>query len=322
MSEKDQIRISKLAYYIIKKFDNAFINLIIAKDNEINTSASLVASNLIMNVSKLSTNGFDNFRVGISLNPSKYTPFFPFSYSDIDNSFSIAMEITEKFFDIVNKNKNIESIRKQVYDDIGGYLSKINSIGLEFNKKGLQYNGIDASLAPYPDKKVSVVEILHNLGLDEIGASGTFFFTSLLTDMIKSTLKLYNIREVGFNGVMYSLLEDHLLCEANNRKMLSVNQFIAYSTMCGCGLDMVPIPGNFLIEELASIILDTAAVAIKLDKPLGVRVLPIPNKDTNEYTEFDMDFLTNTRIVDLKNLHCSSKIFEIGNFKYNNKGHS
>jgi hypothetical protein len=67
MSEKDQIRISKLAYYIIKKFDNAFINLIIAKDNEINTSASLVASNLIMNVSKLSTNGFDNFRVGISL---------------------------------------------------------------------------------------------------------------------------------------------------------------------------------------------------------------------------------------------------------------
>ena len=321
MSQKDQKRVTKTAYYILKKFDNAFVNFIIARNNEINMSAALITSHLIIDVSKLSTNGFDNFRVGISLNPMVNTPFFPFSYSETDNNFSIAMEITEKFLEIINTNKNLKEITHNINTHIGSELSNIDSIGLKLNNNNLKYNGIDASLAPFPDKQISVVEILHKLGLDEVGASGTFFFTSILTDIIKSTLKLYDINKVGFNGVMYSLLEDHLLCNANNRKMLSINQLIGYSTMCGCGLDMVPVPGNILPEELASIILDTAAVAIKLDKPLGVRVLPIPNKEVNEYTEFDMDFLSNTRIIDLKNMHCSSDIFETENIRYKNKGH-
>ena len=321
MSQKDQKRITKLSYYIIKKFENAFINFIIAKDNEINVSASLITAKLIVDVSQLSSNGFDNFRVGVSLNPKKYTPFFPFSYSNKENSFSIAMEITEEFLNIVEKESTLENIKKSVYKNIGEYLSKINTLGLDCNNNEMEYNGMDISLAPFPDKNISVVEILHKLGLDEIGASGTYFYTSILTDIIKSTLNIHNIKSVGFNGVMYSLLEDHLLCNANNRKMLSINQFIAYSTMCGCGLDMVPVPGNILIEELSSIILDTAAVAVKLDKPLGVRVLPIPNKENNEFTEFDMDFLTNTRIVNLKNLYGDDSIFEMKNLVYDNKGH-
>lgn len=79
---------------------------------------------------------------------------------------------------------------------------------------------------------------------------------------------------------------------------------------------MVPIPGNILIEELASIILDVAAVAIKLKKPLGVRVLPIPNKEENEFTSFDMDFLTNTRILKLKNLSLNSNHFNDNGFTF------
>ena len=319
MSIKDQKRIANLAYHIVKKFENSFVNFIVAKDNKVSPSAALITAEVIINISKISNNGFDNFRIGVSLNPSLYTPFFPFSYSDSDHSFSIAMEITERFLTIVKQNNDLETINKRVNKEIGEELKRINSIAKKFDSSG--YKGIDASLAPFPDKFVSVVDILHKLGLDEIGASGSFFYTSVLTDMIKNMLKENNIKSVGFNGVMYSLLEDHLLCEANNRKMMSINQFIAYSTMCGCGLDMVPVPGNILIEELASIILDTAAISLKLDKPLGVRVLPIPNKDTNEYTQFDMDFLTNTRVMNLKNMHCEDKLFINSKFEYQNKGH-
>ena len=81
--------------------------------------------------------------------------------------------------------------------------------------------------------------------------------------------------------------------------------------MCGCGLDMLPVPGNVLPEEMASIILDLAATASRLDKPLGFRVLPIPNKQVNESTEFDMDFLTNTRVLGVKNLACDFKILSL-----------
>ena len=54
---------------------------------------------------------------------------------------------------------------------------------------------------------------------------------------------------------------------------------MAFSVMCGCGIDMVPVPGDISAEEIASIMLDIAAVAIRLNKPLGVRLLPIPGKE-------------------------------------------
>ena len=64
---------------------------------------------------------------------------------------------------------------------------------------------------------------------------------------------------------------------------------------------MVPIPGNTLKEEIQSIILDISSISLKLKKQLGVRLLPIPNKVENEFTEFDMDFISNTRILNIKN---------------------
>ena len=177
------------------------------------------------------------------------------------------------------------------------------------NNLDINYGGQDLSLAPYPEDKVSVIEVLHLLGVDDIGANSTLFFTSYLTGIIKSLTIENNVKASGFNGVMYSLLEDHLMCAANDKKLLSIDRIIGYSTLCGCGLDMVPLPGNLLAEELGSIILDVAATASRLNKPLGVRVLPIPNKETNEFTEFDMDFLTNTKVMSIKNLSCSHNIF-------------
>ncbi|MEI8064359.1 MAG: DUF711 family protein, partial [Verrucomicrobiota bacterium] len=53
---------------------------------------------------------------------------------------------------------------------------------------------------------------------------------------------------------------------------------------------------------LASVVLDVAALSTALQKPLGVRVLPIPMKGENEFTEFNMDFLYNTRIKKIKNM--------------------
>jgi uncharacterized protein (UPF0210 family) len=317
MTFKDQKRTMKLAFYIIRRFDNAFVNFIITNKNQINLDAAKLTAQFFIDTSKLTTNGFDNFRVGVSTNPSTNTPFFPFSYAQEDHTFSFAMEITQKFLTIARKSSNLTTLQTHINNEIGSLLSEIDRNGILLqDTTSARYTGLDASLAPYPDDNISIVDILKSLGMDDVGASGTFFYTSVLTDIIKSMLHENNIRSVGFNGVMYSLLEDHLLCEANDRKMLSINQLIGYSTMCGCGLDMVPIPGNMLVEELASIILDIAAISLKLNKPLGIRVLPIPGKDENEHTEFDMDFLTNTRVMGLKNLHSYQELGKITTYEY------
>jgi uncharacterized protein (UPF0210 family) len=317
LPKKDIQVITSIGYDIIKRLSNSFINFIVADSEQINTYAAKQCAQLILNISRLSENGYDNFRVGVSLNPKENTPFFPFSYGLQDGSFSIAVETAQPIIKALNNNGNLDLDEKRevINYAISEIAVRIDSIAKEVSHKyEIFYGGQDLSLAPFPDENISVIEILHKLGLDDIGSNGTLFLTAYLTGIIKGVIKQKDIKAAGFNGVMYSLLEDHLMCASNDRKNLSIDQIISYSALCGCGLDMVPIPGNILIEELASIILDVAAIAVKLQKPLGVRVLPIPNKEENEFTSFDMDFLTNTRILKLKNVSLNSELFQFDDF--------
>lgn len=317
---KNVKNICKLGYEIIKMYSNSFINFVISDKENVNPFAALIISQTILDVSKLSFNGYDNFRVGVSLNPTDNTPFFPFSYSSNDFSFSLAVEITERIIDCIKSNKNdlnnLDKLKKTILTNLSPFVVSLDKISKEISKEiNVNYGGQDLSLAPFPEDEISVVEILHLLGLDDIGSNGTLFFTSYLTGIIKSLTLENKAKSAGFNGVMYSLLEDHLMCKSNDKKLLTIDKIIGYSTLCGCGLDMVPVPGNLLVEELASIVLDIAATAGKLNKPLGFRILPIPNKSFNEYTEFDMDFLTNTRVVELKQLSLTHTIFNNLNIK-------
>ena len=79
---------------------------------------------------------------------------------------------------------------------------------------------------------------------------------------------------------------------------------------------MVPLPGNLMREELAALMLDTASISSVLKKPLGVRVLPIPGGDVNELTNFNHDFLVNTRILPLHGQSLPLGGSDDGNFKY------
>ncbi len=94
--------ISDIAYKILKLYDNAFINFIVA-ENFINNYAVIKSSELIKKISYLNSNGIDNFRFGVSLNVKANTSFFPFSYSNKNDSFSLAIETTQKVVSIIKK---------------------------------------------------------------------------------------------------------------------------------------------------------------------------------------------------------------------------
>ena len=275
VSEKNSKHATYLAYEIMKRHSQAFINLIVADDTEVNPAATLEAARLIGKVSRLSWNGFDNFRLGISVNPTNETPFFPFSFSnDKDLSYSVAVELTQPLLNIINNNidAGLDSLRDELIDNLSPIVLSVEERALSIEKEsGSAYKGQDISLAPYPDSRISVIKALHLLGLKDIGENGTMFFTSYLTSILKSILKKSKVKAVGFNGVMYSLLEDHLMCNSNNTNTLDINKIISYSSLCGCGLDMVPIPGNFLTEDLSSVVIDVATLAIRHKKPLGIR---------------------------------------------------
>jgi len=64
----------------------------------------------------------------------------------------------------------------------------------------------------------------------------------------------------------------------------------------------VPLPGDVSEEELAGILLDVAALALRLDKPLTARLMPIPGARAGDRTGFDFEYFANGCVLDVKGL--------------------
>lgn len=322
MGEKNLESFRNFALNVFQRYPKTFMNLIVTENNKIDFNAINASSKFIKDVSELDNSGYNNFRVGVSCNVKPDTPFFPFTFSSEELGFSVGLELPKEFLKIIEsfKIKDLNLIRNEIIGTLTPKIKEIENICKNIEKETpLKFHGIDVSLAPYPEQGSSVAELLEKLGLELPGSQGTLFLTSYLTDILGEIIKRGGIKSTGFNGVMFSLLEDGIMERMSNNNIYSVDSLISYSSVCGCGLDMVPLPGDIFPEELASIILDIAGLSSKLNKPLGVRVLPIPGKSENEFTEFNMDFLYNMRIKKVKNLVFFNKSIKKGYFEYLNE---
>jgi hypothetical protein len=291
------------AVEVVRRFPRTFVNFIAAESGCIHHAALGQIAQAVLDIARLSENGFDNFRVGAGCNLSPNTPFFPFSYHDGADGFSLAVEIIEtvlQALEALPPHADTEQKRVAIVAALSEIVTAVDEVGRAVEAQtGFAYKGMDISLAPFPDKRRSIATVFNRLGLEMPGHAGTVAVTSFFTNILKSVLRLTGVRATGFNGVMFAPLEDTGLAAAGNARLVTPDKLLQWSTVCGCGIDMVPVAGNILREELAALMLDTAAVSSTLRKPLGVRVLPIPGADVNEMTDFNHDFLVNTRVMPL-----------------------
>jgi hypothetical protein len=302
--------IEKCALKLLINYPNLFINFILGKKSNISWSGALTSSRMIKHISSISSSGYDNFRFGVSFNCAANGPFFPFTHQDGDDGFSIACEFVADFINKVNEfdnfNRDYVLLKKELIKLTSDRLSLIGRIADKIEKEtGLRFFGVDASLAPYPDSEInSVAKLIEVLGVESFGSYGTLHFTEYLTDIIRMSIEVSGVKSVGFNGVMYSILEDLILSEGSRSNNYSIDSLLLFSSVCGCGIDMVPVPGSIFEEEMASMMLDVGAMSNRLNKPLGIRLLPVPMRRANQYTQYNFDFLCNTRIKNVKNLCC------------------
>jgi uncharacterized protein (UPF0210 family) len=308
------------AVEVVRRFPRTFVNFIIAEKGLIYHAALPEVAQAVLDVANLSTNGFDNFRVGAGCSLVANTPFFPFSYHDGDDGFSLAVEVIESVLQAIETlapGASADAKRATITTALEEIVRDVDEIGCAIeDSTGFEYKGLDISLAPFPDKRRSIAVLFGLMGLDTPGHAGTVAVTSFFTNILKSVIRNTGVRAVGFNGVMFAPLEDVGLASAGNARLLSIDKLLQWSTVCGCGIDMVPVPGNLMREELAALMLDTASISTVLKKPLGVRVLPIPGADVNELTNFNHDFLVNTRILPLHGQTLPLGGFTDGNFSY------
>jgi hypothetical protein len=114
--------------------------------------------------------------------------------------------------------------------------------------------------------------------------------------VITTAVKSVKVKQVGYSGLMLPVMEDKRLAQRWAENTYEIDSLLAYSSVCGTGLDTVPLPGDVSEERLAKIYGDVAALAWKWHKPLTARLQPVANKKAGEKTDFDGPYLFNTTL--------------------------
>jgi uncharacterized protein len=242
--------------------------------------------------------GQGNFGFAAAAAVPENSPFFPASYTLVPlNRFAIAIQgagfVDEAFTDT---RGDFDNARHKLLAVLRRDLPAIQELAEQVeHATHWEYLGLDASTAPLQD--VSIGAAIEKLTGNPIGSPGTMSAAAVVTGALKSDPM--EVKRVGYNGLMLPVLEDKLLAQRWSEGRLTLDSLLAYSSVCGTGLDTVPLPGDVTEDQLARIIGDVASLAVKWNKPLTARLFPVPGKKAGDRTEFDSPYLVNATIQKL-----------------------
>ena len=272
---------------------NIAASTIIADESGIHWRTIRRTAELVKYVSEHSphSKGTFNFTATAMLKP--FAPFFPGSYhTGAGRQFAIGFEGANVVRDIFAKDKgNVEA----ALVDLTAALTKHASVAAAVGEKvavetGWAYLGVDPTPAPLGD--VSIGAAIEAFTGAEFGSSGTLTAASIITAAVKAVPE----KQVGYSGLMVPVMEDKILAQRWAESTYNVDSLLAYSAVCGTGLDTIPLPGNISLEQMEHIFGDVASLATKWNKPLSARLQPIPDKKPGDQTDFQDPFLFNTRL--------------------------
>ncbi len=253
---------------------------------------------VIHQAATITPNGFANLRFAALANTPAGGPFFPAAYHQGDTpALAIAVESADLAVEAFTNAPDLETARQTLAHAIEYHSFTISGIGgMLAHAANALYHGLDFSLAPFPEQDRSLGEAFERLGLPAIGLHGSLAAAALIAD----TIDRARFVRTGFSGLMMPVLEDATLARRAAEGTLTVMDLLLYSAVCGAGLDTVPLPGETTPEELYALLLDVAALALRLDKPLTARLMPVPGKKAGEPTEFDFAFFAPSRVMGLR----------------------
>ncbi|MFX1590916.1 MAG: DUF711 family protein [Promethearchaeota archaeon] len=282
----------------IKRKEKFFTSLHVASsENGINLSAIRSAAKIIKSLSQ--PDPFNNLKFCLSSNVSPDTPFFPAAYHLSEkSSFSLALEMADEVVNAFDGSEtlnqaqvNLRNRFNEIYENLVPLCEEIG------NKYNIHFHGIDFSPAPYPTKDKSIGTAFEKLNFEYFGSYGSLIGVALIKNAIPKREKI-----IGFSGFMPSVLEDYTIANSLSDDRIDLNTLLLYATICGTGLDCVPLPGDITEKELFYILLDLCIISIRLDKPLTARLMPIPGKKQGDPVDFDFEYFSSSKIMDIRRL--------------------
>ena len=253
---------------------------------------------VIAAAAQISPDGFGNLRFTALGNVRAGSPFFPAAYhAGGAPAFALATEAADLAVGALTGAGSLGAARARLLEAIQAAAAALSGAANRLaGQTGVRFEGIDFTLAPYPEVGRSFGTALERAGVSAAGLSGTLAAAAFLAD----ALDRVSFPRTGFTGLMLPVLEDATLARRAAEGLLTVNELLLYSTVCGTGLDCIPLPGDTTREQLAAVLLDLAALSLRLEKPLTARLMPVPGKSAGEETSFAFSYFANSRILPLQ----------------------
>ncbi len=265
----------------------------------IHPAAARAGGQVIHQLAGQEPHGFANLRFAALAQVPPGTPFFPAAYAAATRppgwlGLALAVETPALLHAVLDRAATWEAAFDALVAELEALARRLEqAVQPALAAAEAEWLGLDLSWAPFPTPRVSIAAAMERLGVPAVGLPGTLALAAWLTH----ALQVARFPRTGFNGLMLPVLEDATLAQRAAEGRLRVNDLLLYSAVCGVGPDTVPLPGEVPPQGLAALLLDVAALAVRLGKPLAARLMPIPGARAGDPLTFDFPYFAAGRVL-------------------------
>ncbi len=269
----------------------------------VRTDAAVPTAKVVQALAQQTPGGIGNMRFAMVANAPPRGPFFPTAYQpDSLWGFSIGLQsaglVMESLAEAVRdshpgpaalgalESRLITSLERE-----GRVISDLaERLATEYR---IPFSGLDLSPGTHGDE--SIADAIESIGMGAFGEPGTVAVIAAITGSLKKT----KLKTCGYNGIFLPVLEDAGIVRRLMSSKITIPSLLLYSSVCGAGLDTIPIPGDTPVERIAATMLDVATLSVRYNKPLSARFMPIMGRRAGEMTTFDSPWLVNSPVMSI-----------------------
>jgi uncharacterized protein (UPF0210 family) len=251
-----------------------------------------MAAEAMIAISQATAEGHGNFQFAAAACIPPGTPFYPVAFHEGRTAIAIGLESAAMVEHAIAEASSARAATALLRDTLNRALAPIERLGAELaRRERCVYLGIDASPAPSLDRSIGAA--IEAFTKRPFGEPGTVEACAAIT----TALRNLGVRTCGYSGLMLPVLEDRVLAQRASEGRYTLIDLLLFSSICGTGLDVVPIPGDTPVDLVTRVIRDTAAVASRWAKPLAARLYLVPHKQAGEMATFSDPELTQCRVM-------------------------
>jgi len=214
---------------------------IIADDDGVHWKTIRETAKLVRYVTDHSVRSQGNFQFTATAMLKPLGPFYPGAYhTGAGKQFSLGFEganIVQDVFGATHGDfeASVAELTRQLTNRAKVAEEVANAVAAS---NAWTFAGVDPTPAPLGD--ASIGDAIERYTGAKFGANGTM--TAALA--ITSAVKAVQVKQIGYSGLMLPVMEDRRLAQRWAENTYEIDSLLAYSAVCGTGLDTVPLPGD------------------------------------------------------------------------------